>query len=106
MNDWIDVVKLDEFKLHTWRLIPLEDTTLLVVNLPQGVFAIEDICTHDGGTLSDGDLEGCEMICPRHGARFDVTSGQVTAPPAYESVKTFPVQIENGMVQVRDDRFD
>ncbi|MGZ8215504.1 MAG: Rieske 2Fe-2S domain-containing protein, partial [Methylosarcina sp.] len=49
---------------------------------------------------------GDEIICPRHGARFCVKTGEVKAPPAYEDIASFPVRIENGRVQVRDDRWD
>ncbi|HHQ42086.1 MAG TPA: non-heme iron oxygenase ferredoxin subunit, partial [Chromatiales bacterium] len=65
-----------------------------------------DVCTHDGGCLAGGDIEGREVVCPRHGARFDLLTGEATAPPAYEPVHVFPVKVEGGRVYVRDDRWD
>ena len=56
-------------------------------------------------TLTGGCIEGCEIICPRHGARFDIKTGEALTPPAYEPVATLPVRVENGMVQVMDDRW-
>ncbi|MBP8288377.1 MAG: Rieske 2Fe-2S domain-containing protein, partial [Chromatiaceae bacterium] len=53
-----------------------------------------------------GTLNGREITCPRHGARFDITTGEVTAPPAYEAVAVLPVRITAGLVVVRDDRWD
>lgn len=100
MTSWYNVASVAEFKPNTWRLVDIEDFAVMVFNIAGKYHAIQDICTHDGGTLSDGDLEGCEIICPRHGARFDVRTGEVTAPPAYEDIQTFPVRVENGMVQV------
>ncbi|MEJ2651260.1 MAG: Rieske 2Fe-2S domain-containing protein [Gammaproteobacteria bacterium] len=68
--------------------------------------AIEDVCTHDYAPLADAKLDGDEIICPRHGARFCIRTGAVMAPPAYEPVPTFPVRIHEGRVQVRDARWD
>jgi 3-phenylpropionate/trans-cinnamate dioxygenase ferredoxin subunit len=56
--------------------------------------------------LTGGAVEGDVVICPRHGARFCIRTGKVLAPPAYEDVVVFPVRIEAGVVQVRDDRWD
>ena len=63
-------------------------------------YAIEDVCTHDGAEIASGELEGDEIICPRHGARFCVKTGQVKCAPAYEDVATFAVRIEAGRLQV------
>jgi 3-phenylpropionate/trans-cinnamate dioxygenase ferredoxin subunit len=104
MTDWINVAPANEIQVGDWRLVDLEDVQVIVFNCDGEFFAIADICTHDGGTLSDGEIEGCEIICPRHGARFDIRSGAVTAPPAYEDLPTFPVRVVDGMVQVKDNR--
>jgi 3-phenylpropionate/trans-cinnamate dioxygenase ferredoxin subunit len=65
------------------------------------LFAIEDRCTHDDGKLCEGEWEpaSCEVICPRHGARFDVRTGQALTLPAYIPVETYPVRVrEDGMI--------
>ncbi|MBT6522881.1 MAG: Rieske 2Fe-2S domain-containing protein, partial [Methylococcales bacterium] len=69
-------------------------------------YALEDVCTHDGGDIASGQVEGDEIICPRHGARFCIKTGQVKSAPAYEDIESFPIRIEDGMVQVRDPRWD
>ncbi len=69
-------------------------------------YAIENICPHDGGILTGGTVEGDVVICPRHGARFCIRTGKVLAPPAYEDVVVFPVRIQAGVAQVRDERWD
>jgi 3-phenylpropionate/trans-cinnamate dioxygenase ferredoxin subunit len=66
-------------------------------------FAIEDICTHDGAELTGGAVEGAEIICPRHGARFCLRTGQALTPPAYEPVRVFETRIEGGRLWVRAD---
>ncbi len=58
------------------------------------------------GVLTGGTVEGCEIECPRHGARFDVRTGEALTPPAYEPTAKFPVRVEEGVVQVKDDRWD
>jgi 3-phenylpropionate/trans-cinnamate dioxygenase ferredoxin subunit len=98
---WINVALVKDFSPGTWQVVALENRTILVVNVEGEFFAIEDLCTHDGGVLSEGgELKGNEFVCPRHGARFCVKTGQVTAPPAYEDIQTFSVRVENGMVQL------
>ncbi len=106
MSNWFDVAPASEFAAGDWRSIDLDGTQVAVFNLDGEYYAIEDVCTHDGGILTGGTLEGEEIICPRHGARFSVKTGKVLAPPAYEDVSRFPVQVANGMVQVRDVRWD
>lgn len=78
----------------------LSDTPIVLFNVGGKYYAIGDICTHDHGPLGDGDLDGVEIICPRHGARFDVRSGQATRLPAVESAPSYPARVENGMVEV------
>jgi len=56
--------------------------------------------------LTGGSIEGSEIVCPRHGARFCIKTGAALTAPAYEATATFPVRIENGVVEVRDDRWD
>ena len=63
-------------------------------------YAVEDVCTHDGGPLGEGKLDGCELICPRHGARFDVRTGAATRMPAIEPAPTYAVRVEDGDVLV------
>jgi 3-phenylpropionate/trans-cinnamate dioxygenase ferredoxin subunit len=73
-----------------------------VYNCDGAFFAIEDRCSHDDGPLCEGDFEpdGCIAVCPRHGARFDVRTGQALTLPAYLPVDTFDVRVEDGVVFV------
>ena len=83
-------------------MVDIDDVAIAVFNLDGAYFAIEDVCTHDFGTLTGGCVEGGEIMCPRHGARFDIRTGEALTPPAYEPVATFPVRIHNGVVQIRE----
>ncbi len=62
--------------------------------------AFEDVCTHDDGPLADGDIEGEEIICPRHGARFNMCTGKVTKMPATEDIEVYPIRVTDGVVEV------
>ena len=106
MSDWVDVAKKQDLGPGAWRTVDVNDVLIAIFNIDGKYYAIEDTCTHDGETLAGGEIEGCEIICPRHGARFDITTGEVLSEPAYEDLETFPVRVEDGMVQVRDERWD
>jgi 3-phenylpropionate/trans-cinnamate dioxygenase ferredoxin subunit len=83
------------------------DRRLALCNVGGEVHAIDDICTHDGGPLGEGELFGYQIECPRHGARFDVRTGQVTQMPAVRPVRTYPVEREGDdlYVDVPDDEW-
>ncbi len=72
----------------------VEDRQIAVYRLPDGFYAIDDICTHDGGPLAEGEVEGDQVICPRHGARFSIKTGAALTFPAITPVDTYPVRIE------------
>ena len=76
----------------TTKRVSLGDDAILLCNIDGEIFAIEDVCTHDGGELDAGDLEGCRVTCPRHGATFDVRTGAATFP-AILPVRTYAVRI-------------
>jgi 3-phenylpropionate/trans-cinnamate dioxygenase ferredoxin subunit len=69
-------------------------------NVDGVLFAIDNVCTHDEGSLDQGELDGWEIECPRHGARFDVRTGLVTEAPAVLPVDTFPVRVDGDDVEV------
>ena len=106
MNEWITVVRVEGLAPGERRVVGVDDTQIVVFNLDGQYYAIEDVCTHDGGQLTGGTVEGDHIVCPRHGARFCLRTGAALSAPAYEPINTFPVRIENGMVQVRDSRWD
>jgi 3-phenylpropionate/trans-cinnamate dioxygenase ferredoxin subunit len=77
-----------------------------VFNVGGELYAIEDVCTHDGGQLTGGTVEGDQVVCPRHGARFCVRDGAALTPPAYSPTATFPLRVVDGVIEVRDPRWD
>ncbi len=69
-----------------------------ICNADGEFYAIDDVCTHDGGSLDQGELQGYQIECPRHGARFDVRTGRVRRLPAIIPIKTYTVQVHDGAV--------
>ena len=96
----VKAVKADELKPGAMKIVQAGRFAVAICNVDGVFYAIEDVCTHDGGPLGEGTLEGCEVECPRHGARFDVKTGAVTRMPAIVPVQTFPVRVEAGWVLV------
>jgi 3-phenylpropionate/trans-cinnamate dioxygenase ferredoxin subunit len=73
---------------------------IALCNVNGRFYAIDDVCTHDGGPLDQGELSGQLVECPRHGAKFDVTTGRAVVLPAVRPVQTYPVRVEGDDVQV------
>ncbi|MCX7096986.1 MAG: non-heme iron oxygenase ferredoxin subunit [Methylococcales bacterium] len=106
MSDWQNVINENALAEGENIVVDLDGTDVAIFKIEGAFYAIEDICSHDGAEIASGQLQGDEIVCPRHGARFCVKTGAVKAAPAYENISCFPVRIENGTVQVRDDRWD
>lgn len=98
---WIDAGLSHELQDGQAKSIAVGRRSVAVVRNGAEYFAIEDICTHDGAPLTGGEVEGNEIICPRHGARFCLRTGEALTPPAYEPVRVFETKIENGHLWVR-----
>ena len=103
---WADVALIADFPPGQCRRLSLDGVDIAVFNVDGRYCAIEDLCSHEAAALSEGQVEGLEITCPRHAARFSLLTGAALSPPAYEPVAVFPLRIADGMLQVRDDRFD
>jgi 3-phenylpropionate/trans-cinnamate dioxygenase ferredoxin subunit len=94
------VAKRDDIPPGSTKRVVAGDTALLICNVDGSFYAIEDVCTHDGGPLDQGELQGCRIMCPRHGALFDVTSGAALTLPAVVPLETYPVRLDGDDVLV------
>jgi len=103
---WVRVCSTAELLPGEFRIAWDGDAAIAVFNIDGDLYAVEDVCTHDGGELAGGPVDGFEIECLRHGARFDLRSGAVLCPPAYQPIATFPVKVVDGAVFTRDDRWD
>ena len=82
------------------RVFDVGGHSIAVANVDGTFYAIDNVCTHDRGPLGEGTLVGDQVECPRHGARFDVKTGQVRALPAVRPVRTYPIQVNGDEVRV------
>jgi 3-phenylpropionate/trans-cinnamate dioxygenase ferredoxin subunit len=83
------------------KIVDADGKSLCLGHCEDGTWgAIDNVCTHDGGVLGEGELEDCQVECPRHGARFELLTGRVTALPAVFPVNAYPVRVVNGHVEV------
>jgi 3-phenylpropionate/trans-cinnamate dioxygenase ferredoxin subunit len=80
--------------------VVVDGVPVLLCNVDGEIYAVEDVCTHDGGALDGGELEGCRIMCPRHGAFFDVTTGKALTLPAVSPLPVFPVTIDGDEISV------
>ena len=89
MSEWTNVAAASEIGPGEHRVVDIDDVAIAVFNLDGAYFAIEDVCTHDFGTLTGGCVEGGEIMCPRHGARFDIRTGEaLTLRPTSRSLRS------------------
>lgn len=97
---FVKVGKVSEVPPGTARVYEIGSQSVAVCNVGGDIFAIDDVCTHDGGALGQGAVDGHEIECPRHGARFDVRTGEVKALPAVVPVDTFSVRVEGDDIEI------
>ena len=96
MGEYVKVAQKDEVQPKRGKLIEMHGKKIALFNVDGRFCAIDDACTHCGGPLSKGDVEGDEVICPWHGAKFRVTSGEVLGPPARQPARCYNVRV-NGL---------
>lgn len=91
---FVRVGRVDEVPDGRPEVFDVDDRKIAVYRIDGAYYAIDDICTHDGGPLAEGDVEGDEVTCPRHGARFNIRTGAALSFPAITPVDTYPVRVE------------
>jgi len=94
MSEFIRVASISDLTPGEKMLVEYEGRPVGLFNIGGEFYAIHDVCTHDGGPLVEGDLHGDVIVCPRHGARFNVKTGAVRTLPAYAPVPIYRVKIE------------
>jgi 3-phenylpropionate/trans-cinnamate dioxygenase ferredoxin subunit len=103
MPSFVKVANRSELPAGGKKLVAVDGRAVAVFNVEGAFYAIDDVCTHDGGPLAEGELFGCEIECPRHGARFDVRTGQPLRMPAIEPVAVHLVEVRGDDVYVAID---
>jgi 3-phenylpropionate/trans-cinnamate dioxygenase ferredoxin subunit len=93
MTNWHEIAPLSDLPLGSVKQYVVADRELAVAHTAEGIFAVEDICSHAEVPLSDGELSGCFLECSLHGSSFNLKTGVPTGPPAIKPIAIFPVQI-------------
>ena len=101
MSEFIQVAKVEDIASSGKMMLEVGDRLVVLLHINDQYFCIDDVCTHDGGPLGEGELCGFEIACPRHGAKFDVRSGAALTMPATEATVVHEVRIEGDQVLVR-----
>jgi 3-phenylpropionate/trans-cinnamate dioxygenase ferredoxin subunit len=99
----VEVCKIDDVPAGKIKVVEVGDRRIALCNYNGSIYAIADECTHDRGPLDQGELIGNEVECPRHGARFDITTGRATRLPAVRPVTSYKVSLKDGAVAVEID---
>lgn len=100
MPKFVEVAKKSQIPENGVIGVEVEGKTLALVNLSGTIYALDDRCPHQDGPLSDGQIEGEEIVCPWHTSHFDVKTGRVTMDPAMEDVATYKVRLVGDAVEV------
>jgi 3-phenylpropionate/trans-cinnamate dioxygenase ferredoxin component len=103
MSSFVKVATQTELPPGSKKLVEIDGRAIAIFNIDGVLYAIDDICTHDGGPLADGELIGCEIECPRHGARFDVRTGRPLCMPAIEPVAVHTIEVRGDDIFVAAD---
>jgi len=96
--NFVEIAPASELPNGERLFVELEGNSIVIFNVAGQLFAIADICTHDDGPLGDGDLEDHNIVCPRHGAEFDIRTGRAVQLPAVQDIAAYPVRVKDGNI--------
>ena len=100
MGNLVEVAKTGDLEPGQGMMVEVEGKNIALFNIDWTYYAIDDTCTHVGGPLSEGELQEHTVICPWHGAEFDLKTGEVLGPPAKNSVKSYKVHLEGNSIKI------
>jgi 3-phenylpropionate/trans-cinnamate dioxygenase ferredoxin component len=98
--EYVEIAPTDQIPNGGRLFVELGGKSIVLFNLAGKLFAIGDVCSHDNGPVGDGEIEENEIICPRHGARFDIRTGKATSLPAIVDIPAYPVRVVDGMIEI------
>jgi 3-phenylpropionate/trans-cinnamate dioxygenase ferredoxin subunit len=98
--EYLDIAPASELPTGERLFVEIEGKPIVIFNIAGQFYSIADVCSHDDGPVGEGDIEGYSISCPRHGAEFDVRTGQVMSMPAVVDIPAYPVKILDGMIQI------
>jgi len=103
MGTLIKVAEKKDLPVGSAKAVEVNGKQVALFNVDDQYYAIDDTCTHAGGSLSEGDVAGTTVTCPLHGAEFNITNGEVLGEPAEEGVKSYKVQLDGEEIKIEDE---
>jgi 3-phenylpropionate/trans-cinnamate dioxygenase ferredoxin subunit len=100
MSRFVKAAQVGDVQPGSRKILEVEGEFIAIFNVGGQYYAIEDVCSHDDGPVAEGDLEGYEIVCPRHGAHFDIRDGRVLSFPAITPIRSFPVKLEGNDILI------
>ena len=100
MAEFVKVASTNEIAPGEARLVTAKGKEIALFNIGGEFFALDNACTHDDGPLAEGEISGSEVICPLHGAKFDIRTGEVLGPPAFDAVARYDVRVTGTDIEV------
>ena len=100
MPRFVEVAKTADLPDECATCVDVEGRRIAVFNLGGEYYAIDDACTHKGGSLSEGTVSGEQVICPWHGAHFNIKTGVATLPPARKDLGCYKVRVNGGVIEI------
>lgn len=94
------VAKISDLPEGERLFLEIGDDSIVILNVAGKIYAIGDVCSHDDGPVGEGELDGYAIICPRHGARFDIRTGEVLALPAVVDIPTYPIRVIEDDIEI------
>jgi len=98
--EFVQVAPIEELPAGERLFIEVDGKPIVILNVGGKIYAIGDVCTHDEGPLGEGEVDGFEIICPRHGARFDLRNGKAVALPAVVDTAWYVTRIRDGIIEI------
>ena len=96
--EFVEIAPVSELPNGERLFVEIEGKPLVIFNIAGQFFSIGDVCSHDDGPVGEGDIEGDNIVCPRHGAEFDIRTGKAVQLPAVVDIPAYPVQIRDGII--------
>ena len=98
--EFIEIAPVEDLPNGERIFVEIEGKPIVIFNIAGPFFSIGDVCSHDDGPVGEGDIEGDNIVCPRHGAEFEIRTGKAVQLPAVVDIPAYPVRVVDGMIQL------
>jgi 3-phenylpropionate/trans-cinnamate dioxygenase ferredoxin component len=100
MSEFVKIAKISEVSPGTAKFVEVQSNQIALFNIEGNFYAIGNTCTHRGGPLAEGSINGDEVTCPWHGSKFKISTGEVVGPPATKSVPRYNLRVQGDDIEI------